>query len=152
MASLDLHGKMWSEALVDLIDTYNRILAGGGSSGETLDIVHGYGSTGAGGSTRVRVRSFLARHADRLNFEPGEKLDRNPGHTRVTPIKPLPRVSDLLAEQVWEYCESPRTQSKITGKFRRHGDARVVEAIRSLERQGRLRPVARGKAKAYEAV
>lgn len=152
MAHLDLHGKPWSESLVDLIDLYNRTLAGGRSSGETLDIVHGYGSNGQGGSTRVRVRSFLARHADRLEYMTGEQVDRNPGHTVVRPIRPLPKVGDLLAEEVWEYCESPRTQRKITGKFRRHGDPRVVQAIRSLEKQGRLRTVARGREKTYEAV
>ena len=150
MASIDFHGRTWSEALTELIATYNRILADGSSS-ETLDVVHGYGSTGTGGSLRRRVRSFLTAHSDRLEFQPGEDADGNPGHTLVMPIRTLPKVGDLLAEQVLEYCETARTQSKITGKFRRYGDPSVIQAIRSLERQGRLRTVTRGRNKAYEA-
>lgn len=151
MASIDLHGRTWSESLTELIATYNRLLATGPSS-EVLEVVHGYGSTGTGGSLRRRVRSFLAAHGDRLEFQPGEDADGNPGHTIVLPIEALPEVGDLLAEQVLEYCEIARTQSKIAGKFRRYGDPDVIRAIRALERQGRLRAVARGRNKAYEAV
>ena len=151
MASIDLHGRTWAESLTELIAAYNRVLASGASS-DVLEVVHGYGSTGTGGTLRRRVRSFLAAHSDRLEFQPGEDADGNPGHTLVMPIRPLPEVSDLLAEQVLEYCETARTQSKITGKFRRYGDPSVIQAIRSLERQGRLRTVARGRNKAYEAV
>ncbi len=151
MATIDLHGRTWSESLVELIATYNRVLATGTSS-EVLEVVHGYGSTGTGGSLRRRIRSFLAAHSDRLEFQPGEDADGNPGHTIVLPIQPLPEVSDLLAEQVLEYCETARTQSKIAGKFRRYGDPSVIRAVRTLERQGRLRAVARGRNKTYEAV
>lgn len=151
MVSIDLHGLTWSEALSELIATYNRLL-GPNSASETLDIVHGYGSSGTGGAMRVRVRSFLDAHSSNLEFMLGEVVDGNPGHTVVLPIGALPEVGDLLAEQVWEYCETARAQSKITGKFRRHGDPKVIQAIRSLERQGRLRTVARGRNKAYEAV
>ena len=151
MASIDLHGRTWSESLAELIATYNRILTTGPSS-EVLEVVHGYGSSGTGGSLRRRVRSFLTAHNDRLEFKPGEESDGNPGHTIVLPVRPLPEVGDLLAEQVLEYCETARTQSKIAGKFRRYGDPKVIEAIRSLEKQGRLRAVAKGRNKAYAAV
>lgn len=137
--------------MTELIATYNRVLATGTSS-EALEIVHGYGSSGTGGSLRRRVRSFLSLHSDRLEFQAGEDADGNPGHTIVLPIRPLPEVSDLLAEQVLEYCETARTQSRIAGKFRRYGDPSVIQAIRTLERQGRLRPVSKGRNKAYEAV
>lgn len=150
MASIDLHGRTWSESLAELIATYNRILANGSSS-DILEVVHGYGSTGTGGSLRRRVRSFLATHSNRLEFQAGEDADGNPGHTLVMPIRPLPEVSDLLAEQVLEYCETARTQRKITGKFRRYGDPKVIQAIRSLEKQGRLRAVNKGRNKAYAA-
>ena len=150
MATLDLHGKTWAESLAELIATYNRVLASR-SPAELLDIVHGYGSTGTGGSLRRRVRAFLAAQSQCLEFTPGEEADGNPGHTLVLPIQPLPEVIDLLAEQVLEYCETARTQSKITGKFRRHGDPSVIQAIRRLERQGRLRAVSRGRNKAYKA-
>ena len=79
-----------------------------------------------------------------LEYMFGETVDGNPGHTIVLPVRPLPEIGDMLAEQVWEYCETPRAQSKITGRFRRHGDPQVMQAVRTLEKQGRLRAVSRG--------
>lgn len=152
MSNVDFHGKTWSEALAEFIDQYNRALQSDGGTTATLDVVHGYGSTGTGGALRIRIRSFLAKHSRRLEYMPGETVDGNPGHTVVLPAQPLPAIDDMLAEQVWEYCESPRAQSKIAGRFRRHGDPRVMQAIRSLEKQGRLRAVSRGRTKVYEAV
>ena len=54
--------------------------------------------------------------------------------------------------QVWAYCERAKGRSKIIGKFRRHGEPRVIEAIRALEQQKRLRTVNKGRVKSYEAV
>lgn len=134
------------------IDFYNGALRSPGGSGVKLTVVHGYGSTGVGGVLRTRFRAFLQRHASRLEFTPGEHVDGNPGQTIVTPLKPLPVIEELLAEQVWEYCERPKTMSKITGKFRRHGQPRVAEAVRLLEGQRRLRTEVKGKARVYQAV
>ena len=152
MPSVDFHGRTWSEALAEFVDLYNRALRSDNGAATELDVVHGYGSSGTGGTMRTRIRSFLDRYPQHLEYMPGETVDGNPGHTVVLPIQPLPEIGDMLAEQVWEYCETPRAQSKITGRFRRHGDPRVLQAIRSLEKQGRLRPVSRGRLKAYEAV
>ena len=154
--SIDFHGKTWADALPEFIALYNQSLAAqsdnGNSGGITLDVIHGYGSTGAGGILKRRIRGYLARHTERLEFRPGEELDGNQGHTLVTPAQPLPATAELLAEQILEYCETPRTQSKITGKFRRYGDPQTLQAIRNLERQGRLRAEPRGKVKRYQAV
>lgn len=153
--SIDFHGQTWADALPEFIVLYNRALAAqSGSGGSTLDVIHGYGSTGAGGVLKKRIRAYLARHADRelLQFRPGEDVDGNQGHTLVTPLKPLPTTDDLLAEQILEYCETPRAQSKITGRFRRYGDPQTLSAIRTLERQGRLRATPHGKVKRYQAV
>ena len=65
-------------------------------------------------------------------------MDGNQGYTLVKPLKRLPDVEDLLAEAILEYCDRPRTRSKIMGKFRSHGQPRILQAIRSLEKQGRL--------------
>ncbi len=150
MPSIDFHGKTWSESLAAFIDLYNRSVHAGGSG--SVDVVHGYGSSGAGGVLRTRIRAFLEKHPQRLQFKPGEELDGNPGHTLVVPLQRLPDTGELLAEQVWEYCERPRTLNKITGRFRRHGDPQVLQAIRSLEAQRRLRATNRGRVKVYEAV
>ncbi len=151
MIVVDFHGKTWPQSLAEFIDAYNRAASLPGSSG-TLEIVHGYGSTGAGGVLRTRIRSFLSKYPQNLHFQPGEDVDGNAGHTLVTPIKRLPDTGGLLAEQVWEYCANPRSISKISGKFRRHGDPTVQQAIRILERQGRLRTVNNGRVKEYAAI
>ena len=150
---LDLHGQTWSEALAAFVEFYNAaVQETGGHGAGSLDIVHGYGSTGPGGVLRTRLRAFLQRHEDRLEFMPGESIDGNQGHTIVVPMQPVPSTEDALAEQVWAYCERAKGRSKIIGKFRRHGEPRVIEAIRALEQQKRLRTVNKGRVKSYEAV
>lgn len=149
METLDLHGQTWSEALPAFIEAYNGALR---RSGGGLEVVHGYGSSGVGGALRSRLRSFLRRHEGRLEFMLGEDMDGNAGVTFVVPRTALPDVDDLLAEQVLEYCERPKSRSKIMGKFRRHGDPKVGQAMGMLEREGRLRAVSKKGVKVYEAV
>ena len=149
METLDLHGQTWSEALPAFIEAYNGALR---RSGGGLEVVHGYGASGVGGVLRKRLRAFLRRHEGRLEFMLGEDVDGNAGVTLVVPRAALPEVDDLLAEQVLEYCERPKAQGKIMGKFRRHGAPAVQGAIRALERAGRLRAVSRRGVRVYEAV
>ena len=152
MSTVDLHGKTWTEALADFLDQYNRTVSASGSNPSTIDVIHGYGSTGAGGVLRRRIRAFWAKYPDCLEFSPGEDLDGNPGHTLVSAYRRLPDTGGLLAEQIWEYCETPRTVAKISGRFRRYGDPQVQQAIRTLQKQGRLRPSSKGRFKEFAAV
>ena len=149
---LDLHGKTWAEALEDFVDAYNRAVQPGGHTCRTLKVIHGYGSTGGPGILRTRFRNFLERHSTSLEFTPGEKIGVNPGFTVVTPRYPLPGNDAALCELVWDYCEQPKTAGKIAGQFRRYGNPRVQQAVRSLESRKRLRKVAKGKNSAYQAV
>ena len=152
--TLDLHGQTWREALPDFIAFYNQALArAGGLAPQSLDIIHGYGSTGNGGVLRTRLRNFLAERAaqGRLDFTPGENVDANSGHTLVTPIAPLPAAHEMLAEEILAYCARPRPLSKISGKFRRDGEPALKAAIDTLVKQRRLRPVTKGARKAFQA-
>ena len=149
---LDLHGKTWPEALQDFVDAYSKAVQPGGHTCRLLRVVHGYGSTGSGGVLRTRFRKFLESNLGKLDFTPGEKIGTNPGYTLVTPKYPLPGGDAALCELVREYCQQPKTQSKIAGQFRRYGNPRVQQAVRSLEAQKRLRKVAKGKNSAYQAV
>lgn len=133
---LDLHGKTWTEAKADFIEAHNKIL--GQSGRETLDIVHGYGSTGQGGVIRERLRAYLDRYPTHLTYKTGEDVDGNQGHTVVTPVRRFPSLEDQLAEELWDYCSQPRSMSKIMGKFRRHGDPKVQRAVDKLVSQRRL--------------
>ena len=58
----------------------------------------------------------------------------------------------MLAEQVWDYCQRPKARGKIMGRFCRHGQPKIKEAIRSLEKQGRIRTVKKGRVATYGAV
>ena len=136
---LDLHGCTWSEALQNFIDFYNHSLdQNTDPAAVQLSVIHGYGSTGLGGAIRKRLRAFLIKHSDCLEFTPGENVDGNQGCTTVKLIKRLPDEKKLLAEAIRNYCERPRTQSKIMVEFRKHGHPEIIQAIRSLEKRGWL--------------
>ena len=151
MIQLDLHGKTWREACAEFMECFNGASAGREGTA-MLDIVHGYGSTtGGDGVIRRRLRRLLDQYPEYAEYWAGEDLDDNPGHTLVKRLKSLPDTGETLAERVLAYCETPRTMSKIAGKFRRHVDPQVQQAIRTLERQGRLRMVSKGRFKEYQA-
>jgi len=149
---LDLHGLTWAEAEASFIEFYNQTIRQAGKDAVRLDVVHGYGSTGTGGVLGIRLRKFLGRNESRLDFQTGEKVDGNPGHTVVVPLKPLPYLREQLSQDIWDFCDRPRSQSKIIGKFRRHGEPVVLSTIKTLEKQKRLRPSNQGAHKLYQAV
>ena len=136
---LDLHGYKWSDAMQEFIRVYN----GAVDTTQELKslqivVIHGYGSTGEGGVIRHRLRAFLEHFPASADFTPGEETIGNQGCTVVKPLAKLPISPDMLEEQIAGYCERPRTKNTIAGKFRRHGDRRVADAIQTLMQQGRL--------------
>ncbi|MDA1095768.1 MAG: Smr/MutS family protein [Chloroflexi bacterium] len=151
--TLDLHGKTWDEALATFVEFYNAMVrAPSGSTTVRIDVVHGYGSTGPGGVLRQRLRLFLEANTLFLDFRLGEHVDGNQGHTLVTCRRPLPDAGDALGAEVLAYCGSPKTMTKINGKFRRHGVPAVTDAVRKLERERRLASTGSGDRKLYHAV
>ena len=149
---IDLHGQTWRDALGDFMRLYGDVISETTvPANSAIVVIHGYGSTGEGGTLRKRFRSFLARFEECLEFTPGEEVDGNQGCTIVRPLRGLPDSTELLSEDILDYCQTPKTRSKITGRFRRHGDTSVIEAIQSLERQGRLRRFHKKRYIMYEA-
>ena len=99
---LDLHGLTWVEALPSFIEFYNfSIRSASSKTNARLEIVHGYGSTGVGGTLGKRLRAFLDQYQDRVEVQ----LDENPGHTYLIPLSPLPEIKDMLAEDIIAYCD-----------------------------------------------
>lgn len=148
---LDVHGYTVQQALDAFVNTYNRELAR--QTRRDIHVIHGYGSSGEGGVIRDRLRAYLARFADRLDWIEGEALERNPGLTVVRPRRPLPDALSQLAGEILAYCQPGKTIGQITNKFSyRHGESQVKEAVRELDRAGRLNVVSKGKHKKYEAV
>ena len=148
---IDLHGFTQIEAVEALVKYYNRQVKSGDCS--RIDVIHGYGSSGEGGALRVRIRGFLARHADCLRFELGENFPPlNPGKTLVFPLRVLPDATDMLADEILEYCTTAKTMSKISGKFRRHGDVRIQASLKNLEKQGAITSFYKGPYRHYQAI
>lgn len=148
---IDLHGHTQIEAVEAFVKFYNSQVKTGDC--RRIDVIHGYGSSGAGGALRIKIRSFLASHADCLRFESGENFPPpNPGKTLVFPIKPLPGAVDLLANEILEFCSTAKTLSKISGKFRRYGDAKVQASLKSLEKSSALQSFYKGRYRHYQAV
>lgn len=67
------------------------------------------------------------------------------------PLKPLPSLGEQLVEEMWAYCERPRSQSKIIGKFRGHGETEVLRTIKVLEKRQRLRALTHSGLRLYQA-
>ena len=148
---LDLHGLTKIEAIETLIKFYNSRVKKGNLT--PFEVIHGYGSTGVGGVLQKRVRGFLTGFPDELEYDFGKNpLCINPGSTRVIPKKPLPEFTDLLSEEILDFCEAPKTFSKIVGKFHRYEETKIQASIKLLEKQKRLKSFNKGAYKVFQAV
>jgi hypothetical protein len=147
---LDLHGFTKLEAIEEFIKFYNARVKKGNLT--PFDVIHGYGSSGVGGVLLTRIRGFLSNFPDELDFDFGkDPFAANPGATRVIPKKTLPEAVDLLSEGILDFCEAPKTLSKIIGKFHRYEEAKIQNAIKQLEKQNRLKFFYKGSFKVYQA-
>lgn len=145
---IDLHDYTTGEALAAFIQYYNREVSVG-SSGQ-IDVVHGYGSSGAGGTIRTMLRSLLKKYPDKVSFVAGENFDKNAGHTLVYAKLPLPTLAEHISDEICGFCTQPKTEEKIVGEFRTYGVPEIKQAVKTLERQRRLSVVWKGKHKCYE--
>lgn len=135
-----------SEALDYFIGTYNS------NKGQSLKIIHGYGSTGVGGRIKSALRSFIESNKScfsRIEF--GETLDRNQGYTIVYYRTQLPDKNDLIKDKIITYCTiTPKTKEKIAGEFRKFGTGLVNQVVKELVSTGRLTEI-KGKVKKFKA-
>lgn len=146
MREIDLHEMTVSEALDYFIGTYNS------NKGQSLKIIHGYGSTGVGGRIKSAVRNFIESNINcfsRIEF--GENIDRNQGCTIVHYRSELPQKDDILKEKIRNFCAiTPKTMEKIAGEFRKFGSGAVMNALKELVNSGRLIEI-KGKVKKFKA-
>lgn len=149
---IDLHGHTWAEAIQEFIRVHNDAVEKTPESESLqINVIHGYGSSGEGGVIRHRLRAFLKHFPECVEFTPGEETMDNQGCTVVKPLATLPDFHDMLEEQIADYCERPRMKNAIAGKFRRHGDRQVSNAIQTLTQQGRLCKTRKNNRAAYKA-
>jgi hypothetical protein len=148
---IDLHGLTRIEAVEAFIKFYNSRVKKGNLI--PFDVIHGYGSSGVGGVLLNKIRSFLSTFPDELDFDFGKNpFSFNPGSTRVIPKKPLPEALDLLGEEILDFCDSPKTITKITGKFHRYEETKIQSSIKLLIKQKRLKTFNKGAYKVYQAI
>jgi hypothetical protein len=145
---LDLHDYTVTEAIERFVEQYNFRVKNGQCGCWT--IVHGYGSSGEGGAIRSKLRAFLDQHLDKLRYESGDNYG-NPGWTWVYPILRLPDRRERLAQEILEFCSTPRVEEKILREFAVAGGVQVKEILRSLAKQGRLKTVTKGAKAQYQA-
>ncbi len=147
---IDLHGLTKIEAIESLINFYNSRVKNGNLT--PFEVIHGYGSSGVGGVLRARIHGFLNNFSDELEFDSGkDSFLNNPGSTRIIPKKMLPDAIDLLGEEILDFCDAPKTLSKITGKFHRYDETKVQACIKQLEKQKRLTTFHKGSYKVYQS-
>lgn len=150
-SGIDLHGLTVLEAIEKFVEFYNQRVKKNNFS--HFEAVHGYGSSGEGGAIKTRLRSFLSRHSEYLGYIAGEGMfPPNPGKTIISPRKPLPTIVDQLGEEILGFCATAKTASKISGKFRRHGEEKIQNALKNLEKQNLLASFYKGQYRHYKAV
>jgi hypothetical protein len=141
---IDLHGLRVTEAVELFVKHYNSKVNGGDLS--PVYVVHGYGSSGTGGTIKTALRNLFAANEDCLTFS---QNSWNPGKTTVYPNKALPDGAGIVSAGIVEYCRTPRTESKILGKYRKFGDLRVKKTLKLLVKQRRLSTLQKGKHTVY---
>ena len=147
---LDLHGFTKLEAIEEFIKFYNSRVKNGNLT--PFEVIHGYGSSGVGGVLLTRIRGFLLNFPDELEFDSGkDPFKINPGSTRVIPKKPLPQTVDFLSEEILDFCEAPKTLSKIIGKFHRYDEGKIQTALKQLEKQKRIKSFYKGSFKVFQS-
>ena len=90
--SIDLHKFTVAEALREFVRFYNACVRSGYRG--RVEVIHGYGSNGVGGTIRQELRAYLKAHEDVFGeYLAGESL-RNPGVT-VVYVKDAPAPAGL---------------------------------------------------------
>jgi dsDNA-specific endonuclease/ATPase MutS2 len=100
--SIDLHNLTVTEAIKEFVRFYNSCVKSGYRG--RIEVIHGYGSSGVGGSIRQELRKYLKAHDETFGeFLAGESL-RNPG------------VTILYAKET--LAASPLSQEPYHGNFK----------------------------------
>ncbi|MGC9158546.1 MAG: Smr/MutS family protein [Terracidiphilus sp.] len=144
--SIDLHNHTVPEALGEFARFYNDCVRSGYRG--RIEVIHGYGSTGAGGAIRRELRRYLAAHVETFGqFLPGDSLG-NPGITIIYPQKLLPSAPNgpsgapLLnpaQEAIRRFCDEAKSRERILAKLRgRFGDRVLATEIRQMVNLGLL--------------
>jgi hypothetical protein len=140
------------EAIEQFVDFYNGCVRSGYRG--CIEVIHGYGSSGVGGTIQQELRRYLARNCERLEiYVPGDL--GNPGITRVYPKRLLPAIQNRNSgqnsgrssdqairarEAILNFCETPKSRERIFIKLRgRFGDRVLRDEMSRMIRDGLLK-------------
>jgi len=149
--SIDLHAYTVAEAIRKFAHFYDACVRSGYRG--RIEVIHGYGSSGVGGSIRQELRKYLEAHAETFGeYLAGESL-RNPGVTivyakeppappRVRRAMPLPNAAQ---DAIRRFCATPKTKEQILVRLRgRFGDSVLSAEIGKMARDGALQAIRTG--------
>ena len=148
MQTLDLHELKADDAIKYFLSEYENYQ----KAREAFRLVHGYGSSGEGGKIMRKVRQILQDNADKLKYTCGEDIDGNPGYTIVYPNQTMALFTDLLAQEILEFCEVSKVQGKILSKFRKHGDSNIIRTLKNLEKSRMIKAGTKGLHKTWTKI
>jgi len=140
MQTLDLHELKADDAIKYFLNEYESYQ----KTREAFRLVHGYGSSGEGGKIMRRIRKILQDNSDKLKYTFGEDIDGNPGYTIVYPNKMIAQFTDLLTQEILDFCEVSKVQGKILSKFRKHGDSNIIRTLKNLEKRKMIKAGSKG--------
>ncbi len=149
---IDLHNMSYFQAIRYFIKKYNEILKSGKK--EPLVVIHGYGASGKGGVIKRNFQNYLNEHTQYLSFYPNSDITGiNQGCTTVFPKKTLPVLTDILEDEILDYCStSPKSMEKITGVlFKKYDEKKIKSAVKSLVKKGGLTETLKKRSSVYLA-
>lgn len=143
---IDLHHMNRNEAIRFFVSKYNEIFKDGYRG--SINVIHGYGSSGKGGVIKKTFKEFLNTHKKYLSYT----VDVNPGVTIVTPIKSIPLLIDEISIEILNYCSSaPRSMDKIKGSFfKKYSNQEITSSVKRLVKQDKLEVILKKKGDTYK--
>ena len=128
---IDLHHLTVNEAIRIFIEKYNKSY----KTEKQIEVIHGYGSGGQGGKIKKAFHKFLTNNNEFLKFEVG----LNPGLTYIYPKKKLPSYESTLEKEILNFCELPKSLSKIESRFlKKYSVNEIKIEIKKLIKAGKL--------------
>ncbi|MBN1922513.1 MAG: Smr/MutS family protein [Anaerolineae bacterium] len=151
--TIDLHGLIVDEAMLEFIQFYNQCLESGYRG--RIEVIHGYGSSGQGGAIVRALRAYVKSNSSRFeSIFHGDDLG-NPGITVLYPKEALAELEaspSPVGEAIRRFCVTPKSEQRILAKLRgRFGDRLISENLREMVNRGQLRIVRNGTGVFYES-
>jgi hypothetical protein len=128
---IDLHHLNVNDAIRIFIEKYNENY----KKEEKIEVIHGYGSGGKGGKIKKEFQKFIKQNNKFLKYE----IPLNPGATYIYPKKMLPPYKNSLEIEIFEFCNSPKSLSKIERKFlKKYTIQEIKSSVKKLTKTNQL--------------